>query len=122
MKRSRYLLLAGVVAVAGCGKKSEPVSPPPPPPVVEAPRPPDAPDFSRLLTLYAVDTNTHTKIDKALTAADKGDYPTVLRHLQSAAQDPRLKPEQRQALQDVILQVQNLMAKTAATETATSTQ
>lgn len=98
------------LAVTGCDRQAKEAVPPPveaPP----APRPPDAPDFSRLLNFHALDRNTHTKVDKALTAADKGDYPTVLRELQLALQDPRLSADQRQTLRDVIDQVEKFMAK-----------
>lgn len=104
-------LLVNLAAV-GCSKGREQQTEPSK--TVEAPeppRPPDAPDFSRLLTFYAIDTNTHSRIDKALTAVDKGDYPVALHQLQLAAQDPRLTAEQRQTLQDVIGQVEKFTAK-----------
>jgi hypothetical protein len=117
------LSIALVVSLAavGCSKgREQHTEPPKVVKATEPPRPPDAPDFSRLLTFYAIDTNTHSRIDKALTAADKGDYPVVLRQLRLAAQDPRLSVEQRQTLQDVIGQVEKFMAKQAGEAAAES--
>ncbi len=93
------LVLAAAVAVVGCAKKGV--------------------DTSKVEKSFATsDPGTKGDVDKAVDSVKAGNYPSALASLQKVAAKAKLTPEQQQALNDLIDQVQKQM--TASAEKATA--
>ena len=99
MKITRTILMAAMVAtlaVAGCSKSS-------------------SVDTSKMETSFkSAEPATQTEADKAVATIKSADYAGALTHLQSLASKAKLTPEQKQAIQDVMSQVQKAMADAAS--------
>jgi len=99
-KRSSLLSILVIVALwaAGCAKK-------------------DTVDTAKLEASFSTaEPANKSEVDKAVTAIKSADYSSALASLQKVAAQAKLTPEQQQAVQDVIAQVQKQLG--AAVEKA----
>lgn len=93
------MLVALIVAVAGCSKKS-------------------GVNTSGLeKSFQSADPKAQTVVNQAVDSIKKADYSGALASLQKAASQAKLTPEQQQAIQDVIQQVQKALADAAGKAT-----
>src|SRR5262249_23164823 len=95
----RYLtciavVLSALLILSGCNKKS-------------------GVDTSKMERSFATaDSPTKSEADKAVSAVKAQDYQGALMSLQKLAGQAKLTPDQQQAIQDVIAQVQKQVADT----------
>jgi hypothetical protein len=88
------MLVCGL-AGAGCSKKS-------------------SVDTAPLETNFkSADPATQSNVDKAVGSIKAGDYASATADLQMAAKDAKLTPQQKQAIQDVLAQIQKTLADAA---------
>jgi C4-dicarboxylate-specific signal transduction histidine kinase len=88
------LLTTGLL-VGGCSKKS-------------------SVDTSKLEQSFAsADTSTKSQADKIVSSIKANDYPPAMAELQKLASNLKLTPEQKQAINDVLAQLQKALAETA---------
>jgi hypothetical protein len=98
MKTYRWILIAVMalgMASAGCSKQGEVNTAP-----VER-------------SFKSADAELKSSADRAVSAVKSADYGTALAELQKLASDARVTPEQQQAIQDVLAQVQKAITDTA---------
>ena len=88
------LLLAGLVT-AGCSKKATVDTTP-----VEK-------------SFQSAEPTTKSAADKAVASIKAGDYSSAMADLQKLASNVKLTPEQKQAIQDVLGQVQKALSEAA---------
>ena len=94
MKRIVIAVLVGVAAVIGCAKKS-------------------SVDTSKLeKSFQSAEPAQKSSVDKAVDAIKAGDYASAMTQLQTAAKKAKLTPEQQQAINDVLAQLQKQMSET----------
>ena len=99
-KRSSLISILVVVALwaAGCAKK-------------------DSVDTAKLEASFSTaEPASKSEVDKAVSAIKNADYSSAMASLQKVASQAKLTPEQQQAVQDVIAQVQKQLG--AAVEKA----
>ncbi len=89
------VLMAGLVGLVGCSKKSS---------VDTAPLE---------KSFQTADTTTKASVDTVVSAVKSADYSSAVAGLQKLAADAKLTPEQQQAVKDVLAQVQKVMADAA---------
>ena len=89
--------LAASLTLLGCSSKQEKVDPAP-----------------LQNSFQTADPATKSTADKAVTAIKSGDYASAMAELKTLAADAKLTPEQQQAIKDVMAQVQQALAETAA--------
>ncbi len=88
------LFVAAAIAVVGCAKKGV--------------------DTSKVESSFATaDPATKGDVSKAVDAAKAGDYSSSLTYLQKVAAKAKLTPDQQQAVNDLIAQIQKQITATA---------
>jgi hypothetical protein len=93
-----WLLIIASLWMAGCAKK-------------------EGVDTAKLETSFSsAEPATKSQVDQAVSAIKNADYTSALASLQKVASQAKLTPEQQQAVQDVIAQVQKQLG--AAVEKA----
>ncbi len=100
MKPHRLLFVVLVVltfSFLGCGKSSQTVDPAP----LES-------NFS------SADASAKGSADKAVAAIKAGDYAGAMAELKTLGSNAKLTPAQKQAVSDVIAQIQQALASSAA--------
>ena len=98
MKRYTWIVLAMVAlgfTLTGCGNKG------------------GVDTFKLESTFKSAEAAAKTAVDQAVTAIRSGDYSGALASLQKAAVQAKLTPEQTQAINDVIAQVQKMITDAA---------
>lgn len=98
MKRTMWLItmmLAAAIAVVGCGKK-------------------EGVDTAKVESSFATaEPATKSDVDKAVDSAKAGKYAEALASLQKVAAKAKLTPDQQQAINDLISQVQQQLTASA---------
>ena len=89
------VMMAATMLGIGCGKKNEV----------------NTADLQK--SFQTADPATRSNVDKAVDAIKAGNYPEATTFLQKAAAQAKLTPEQRQAVQDVMTQIQKQMSEMA---------
>ena len=89
-------IMAATLALAGCSKKT-------------------SVDTTPLETNFkTAEPATQSSADKAVAAIKASDYPAALSELGTLAKNAKLTPEQKQAVNDVLAQVQKAIADSAS--------
>ena len=75
-------------------------------------------DTSKLTTAFqSAEAGAKTAVDSVTTAVKNGDYSGAVVQLKALGNKYKLTPEQQQAVNDLIAQVKNILADTAAKST-----
>jgi ketol-acid reductoisomerase len=98
IKRYLYVTMAALlttVAFIGCGKSNKV-------------------NTGKLESSFSsADSSSKSKVDAAVSAIKAGNYSDALAKLQAVAAQAKLTPEQKQAVQDVVAQVQKQLTAAA---------
>jgi hypothetical protein len=99
--KSHYWILSALMAVTlvfvGCSKQEGAV---------------DTAPIER--SFKSADADLQSSANKAVAAIKSADYAGAMTELQALAREAKLTPEQQQAIQDVLAQVQRTLSDTAA--------